>query len=137
MPTSVSIMLGATPKPPPELASMAALRMFLEVSDQEILVIKKHRSKMYSRFTLPKKSGGVRFIDSPQARLLFLQRRLLEVFARMHKPRKPVHGFVRERSAITNAQEHLNRKHVLNLDLKDFFQASAKTEFQVYLPLLV
>jgi RNA-directed DNA polymerase len=31
------------------------------------------------------------------------------------------HGFVRERSIITNAMMHLNKKNVLNIDLKDFF----------------
>lgn len=31
------------------------------------------------------------------------------------------HGFVRKRSIITNAMMHLNRKNVLNVDLKNFF----------------
>ena len=121
MPSAISVMFGNTPTPPPELADMNALKTHLKASDKELVVIRKHRSKMYSHFTIPKKSGGVRFINAPNPRLLYLQRRLLEVFMRMHKPRKPVHGFVRERSAITNANEHLNRKHVLNIDLKDFF----------------
>ncbi|UPT35048.1 retron Ec67 family RNA-directed DNA polymerase/endonuclease [Pseudomonas amygdali] len=33
------------------------------------------------------------------------------------------HGFVRKRSIITNAMMHLNRKNVLNIDLKDFFDS--------------
>lgn len=33
------------------------------------------------------------------------------------------HGFVRKRSIITNAMMHLNRKNVLNVDLKDFFDS--------------
>lgn len=31
------------------------------------------------------------------------------------------HGFVRERSIITNAMMHLSKKNVLNIDLEDFF----------------
>lgn len=121
VPNAISLMFGNKPKPPTELADMNALTVYLKASKKELSVIRKHRSKMYSHFTIPKKSGGVRFIDAPNPRLLFLQRGLLEVFLRMHKPRKPVHGFVRQRSPITNAREHLNRKHVLNIDLKDFF----------------
>ena len=33
------------------------------------------------------------------------------------------HGFVRNRSIITNAMMHLNQKNVLNIDLKDFFDS--------------
>lgn len=33
------------------------------------------------------------------------------------------HGFVRKRSIITNAMMHLNRKNVLNIDLKGFFES--------------
>ncbi|EAZ97067.1 retron Ec67 family RNA-directed DNA polymerase/endonuclease [Marinobacter sp. ELB17] len=33
------------------------------------------------------------------------------------------HGFVRERSIITNAMMHVGMKHVLNIDLKDFFDS--------------
>lgn len=31
------------------------------------------------------------------------------------------HGFVRDRSIITNAMMHVGQRHVLNIDLKDFF----------------
>ncbi|EGH64157.1 RNA-directed DNA polymerase (Reverse transcriptase) [Pseudomonas syringae pv. actinidiae str. M302091] len=33
------------------------------------------------------------------------------------------HGFVRKRSIITNAMMHIDRKNVLNIDLKDFFDS--------------
>lgn len=33
------------------------------------------------------------------------------------------HGFVRERSIITNALMHLNKRNVLNIDIKDFFES--------------
>jgi RNA-directed DNA polymerase len=121
VPNSISFMFGKAPLPPQEFANIAALTTFLGASQKELLVIRKHRSKMYSHFTLPKRAGGVRFITAPNARLLFLQRKLLCVFTGMYKPRKSVHGFVATRSAISNAEEHINRNHVLNIDLKDFF----------------
>ena len=33
------------------------------------------------------------------------------------------HGFIRQRSIITNAMMHLGKKNVLNIDLKDFFDS--------------
>jgi RNA-directed DNA polymerase len=121
VPTAIAAMFGISPNPPSEFIDLKSLKSFLQITDKELLVIKKHRTKMYSHFTIAKKSGGVRIIDAPNARLLFLQKKVLEVLMKMYKPRKPVHGFVKSRSAITNAQEHLRRKHILNIDLKDFF----------------
>lgn len=121
MPTAISAMFGSAPNPPSEFTDIIALKGYLNITDSELLVIKKHRNRMYSHFLIPKRSGGFRKIDAPNARLLFLQRKILEVFVKMYKPRYPVHGFVKHRSAITNAQEHLKRKHILNIDLKDFF----------------
>ena len=39
----------------------------------------------------------------------------------MHGPHPAVHGFRSERSIVTNAQNHLSRRYVLNIDLADFF----------------
>jgi RNA-directed DNA polymerase len=121
VPTAISAMFGVVPKPPDELKDIASLEVYLGVSNLELQVIKKHRSKMYSRFAIPKRSGGNRIIEAPNKRLLFLQRKLLEIFVRLYKPRKPVHGFVPQRSAITNAREHIGRQYIVNVDLKDFF----------------
>lgn len=121
MPNSISFMFGKAPQPPKEFANLAALTTYLGASEKELLVIRKHRSKMYSYFAIPKRAGGLRFITAPNPRLLFLQRKLLHVFTGMYKPRKPVHGFVPKRSAVSNAEEHINRNHVLNIDLKNFF----------------
>ena len=117
MPTSIAAMFGKTPKPPSEFKNLKSFLTYLQITEDELGVIKKHRTKMYSHFLIPKKSGGSRIIDAPNPRLLFLQRKLLAILNQMHKPRYPVHGFVRQRSAIANAQEHLKRKHLLNIDL--------------------
>lgn len=121
MPNTTSLMFGKAPTPPKEFASITALKTYLGASDEELLVVRKHRSKMYSHFTIPKRAGGVRFITAPNSRLMYFQRKLLHVFSNIYKPRKPVHGFVPRRSAVSNAEEHVNRNHILNIDLKDFF----------------
>ncbi|WP_205739121.1 hypothetical protein [Vreelandella venusta] len=76
----------------------------------------------YESFEIPKKSGGVRVIEAPTERLKLLQSRLSNLLQNciqdINKEKKregnklPVlsHGFVREKSIITNAMQHLNKK---------------------------
>lgn len=75
----------------------------------------------YVKYTLPKRSGGQRVILAPKTELKALQRKVLRDVLE-HIPASGVaHGFISGRSIITNAQPHVGKKFVLNLDLKDFF----------------
>lgn len=78
----------------------------------------------YRRFFLKKKSGGDRLILEPRKSVKALQVRALQFLKeRAHAPKSCVHGFVDDRSIVTNAKQHIDRKphHLLNLDLEDFF----------------
>lgn len=83
----------------------------------------------YFEFTIPKKSGGERVIKAPNEKLKLLQRRLAEKLnicyeeiCSMHKYRNSLsHGFRKKHSIISNALLHKNKRHVFNIDLKDFF----------------
>jgi len=72
---------------------------------------------------IPKKSGGRREICSPQKGLKRIQRKLNIVFQAIYSNSipKPAHGFIKEKSIITNAKKHIGKKFVLNIDLQDFF----------------
>jgi retron-type reverse transcriptase len=77
----------------------------------------------YTRFEIPKRTGGTRTIVAPSDALKALQRRILK---RLLNP-LPVHpaatGFVRGRSIVHNARPHAGRGAVMNLDLRDFFHS--------------
>jgi RNA-directed DNA polymerase len=75
----------------------------------------------YTLFTIPKRSGGFREICAPEKELKIIQLSIASVLVSLYKPAEVVQGFVGGRSIVTNVQAHLNRKYVLNLDLKDFF----------------
>lgn len=75
----------------------------------------------YFSFSIPKASGGTRRITAPKKRLKTLQRRLNYVLQCVYTPKAAVHGFVPQRSTVTNAEAHTGAELVLNLDLKDFF----------------
>jgi RNA-directed DNA polymerase len=84
----------------------------------------------YKCFTIKKKKDGTRQICAPVKQLKAIQKRLnyyLQAYYLWIKPDE-VHGFVinpyYRRSycnIVENAKAHVNKKHVLNIDLKDFF----------------
>ena len=90
----------------------------------------------YKHYTLKKKRGGERQISAPKEQLKKMQKRLnyfLQAYYLWIKPPE-VHGFVinphylgTHCNIVANADVHKGKKHVLNMDLKDFFPSiSAK-----------
>lgn len=80
--------------------------------------VSKHHH--YVRFTIPKKTGGVRLISAPRPRLKAVQRTIASWLATVPL-HDAAHGFVRGRSIVTNARAHVRRSVVINLDLQNFF----------------
>lgn len=65
-------------------------------------------AKKYKTFSIPKKSGGIRKISAPASPIKVIQRKLKEVLETVYKPKPSTHGFVSERSIVTNARLHKN-----------------------------
>ncbi|CAK2695668.1 RNA-directed DNA polymerase / Ribonuclease H [Vibrio crassostreae] len=106
-----------------------ALLLKFKPSILTYILYKTPPASNYTSFTTPKKSGGVRTINAPSAKLKSLQKNLSELLLDcvddINKAKNIkgglAHGFVRERSIITNAEMHKNTKNVLNIDLDNFF----------------
>ena len=75
----------------------------------------------YVQFTVPKKSGGVRVLASPHRKLRAAQRWVLDNIVSRVPLHEAAHGFVAQRSTLTNAGPHVAQEVVVNADLKDFF----------------
>ncbi|MCW1922232.1 reverse transcriptase family protein [Luteolibacter arcticus] len=75
----------------------------------------------YRRFLMPKKTGGHRLISAPMPRLKQAQHWILEQILNKVQVHEAAHGFLRERSILTNASPHVGASLVINLDLRDFF----------------
>jgi len=84
-------------------------------------IYKIPEQERYKTFEITKKSGGVRPISAPTTALKILQRKLNQVLSEAYTGKPSVHGFLRKRSILSNARAHLNRKFILNVDLKNFF----------------
>jgi len=108
-------------KPPAELASEAALLAHLGVSPSELRKIWWFRGKMYTNFNASRPRKKARYISAPDERLKYLQRKIAPLLDQMYRVRHPVHGFVAGKSVKTNAEAHLRKRYIVNLDLKDFF----------------
>lgn len=84
----------------------------------------------YRHYSIGKKKTGEREISAPSSELKKIQKRLnyfLQAYYLMIKPAE-VHGFVANPhylptkcNIIENAKVHVAKRHVLNIDLKDFF----------------
>lgn len=84
----------------------------------------------YSRFSIPKAGGRFRVITPPKPELKLIQRRLLAFLCANKQWAICVHGGVRHRSIFSNAQPHVGRAMVANLDVKDFFPTTTMTKVQ-------
>ncbi len=78
-------------------------------------------NKKYTEFTIKKKNGKERIISSPNLALKKWQKKLNEVLQLCYINKIAVHGFIANKSIITNAFTHIKKRNVLNIDIKDFF----------------
>jgi RNA-directed DNA polymerase len=104
-----------------ELQSAKAFYAFLGVGAAERKFLERHAAYRYTQASIPKRRGGTRTLLVPERRLMFLQRKTLELLQQLQSPRAPVHGFIKTRGAITNANAHQTRPYLLNLDLSNYF----------------
>lgn len=95
-----------------------------------ILYIKKIQNS-YTTFQISKKSGGQRIINAPSKDLKDIQRNIVNMLLNQQKKfyyenkirLNIAHAFTKEKSIITNAKIHKNKRFVLNIDLENFFES--------------
>lgn len=90
--------------------------------DKHILASIVNGSKaFYYNFEIPKRNGGKREISAPYPVLLSAQRWIYEHILIKQPLHESSKGFVKATSIVDNARPHLNQKHLLKMDIKDFF----------------
>lgn len=100
-----------------------AAKINMDYSYFTYLVYVKTDEQNYTSYFLPKKRGGYRKIAAPCNKLRYVQRKIANFIYDEIKIKNCVHGFARGKDIKTNANYHLKRKYILNLDLKDFFDS--------------
>lgn len=105
----------------PVIFELDHLAMLLGRSKQFVAAVIHDAKDFYHHFEIPKKRGGYRSIDSPYPSLLECQQWLNQHILNKVMIDEAAHGFVKGRSIVTNAREHLGCKELLKIDIKDFF----------------
>lgn len=110
------------------LRKLVELAAYLGLHKHELVLLAA--SQRYHRFYLPKRDGEERLIEHPAQPLKRVQRKINLALQAVYHSIKPdsAYGFIvnarndsSPRNILTNAQRHLGKKWVLNLDLADFF----------------
>ncbi len=103
---------------------------------QYLLYHAYHNKNRYKHFYISKKSGGQRTISAPTTPVKNIQTTLNYILSCVYKPQMPVHGFLKNRSVVTNAKQHVGKNYVYNIDLKNFFPSihKARIEKRLQLP---
>jgi len=114
----------------PALRSVADLAAWLNITPRELnWFAGKWRNDIphpnplrhYHYRWVDKRSGGLRLIEIPKARLRAIQRRILQKLLDRVLPHNAAHGFIKGRSSVTHAAEHSGKYVVIRMDIKDFF----------------
>lgn len=110
------------------------------------ILYKIDENQKYTSFEIPKKSGGFRTINKPCLKLKLLQRKLANLLYQCIEDLKPEgekiadfkgdlkklpqrkraknalsHGYEKGLSISTNAERHINKRYVYNIDIASFF----------------
>ncbi len=103
---------------------------------QHLLYHAYHNKERYNHFYISKKSGGQRIISAPTTALKNIQTTLNYILSCVYKPQMPAHGFLKNRSVVTNAKYHIGKNYVYNIDIKNFFPSihKARVEKRLQLP---
>lgn len=109
----------------PVFANETALAAAIGIDLKELRFLAFNRKvstvSHYVKFYLPKKSGGKRMISAPMPRLKKVQYWILENLLNKVPLHNAANGFTINRSIVTNAQPHVGKELVINMDVKDFF----------------
>lgn len=75
----------------------------------------------YREFKIKKKNGEYRLLREPKPLLKMVQRNILNNYLYEQKPSKYVTSYIKGKTIKDNAIKHINKKTILKLDIKSFF----------------
>jgi hypothetical protein len=119
-----------TPLHLPSLKAAQEIGEYLKVSHLLIRSMLLRPERHYRTFWFKKKTGSDRRIDSPRTFLKVVQWWILDTILYNCTVSTHSHGFIPGRSFLSNAKAHFGARHVLNVDIKDFFPSITTSQVQ-------
>lgn len=106
-----------------KIQTVNELAVFLNLKPSELEYFLYYASDdtKYKTFSIKKRNGGERIISAPMEKLKEIQQMLQIIFQHLYKGKPSVHGFVLDKSIVTNAKLHVGKRILINIDLKNFF----------------
>lgn len=105
----------------PYLSDIKDIGPYLGISPEVVWSVRQLGHRAYRIFPVRKRSGGDRYISAPKTYLKVIQWWILDSILPAAQVSNRAYGFVKGRSFVDNARQHLGASHVLNVDLEDFF----------------
>ncbi|MEW6518570.1 MAG: reverse transcriptase family protein [Thermodesulfobacteriota bacterium] len=103
------------------LFNPAHLANLLHTPLLQLIHLATGKANNYVRFFAAKRNGGVREILAPKPALKTVQRKILDNLLHRVPLNAHAEGFRKQRSIVSNAQRHIDKKIVIKMDVKDFF----------------
>ena len=105
----------------PFIGDTYQLSALLGINHSELFRILNKPSAFYNRYSIPKKNGGRRRICAPVDSLKRLQRVILDEILSGIPISKDAKAYRKGATLLENAAPHVGKKHLLKIDLLDFF----------------
>lgn len=105
----------------PPILDFRHLAMLAGIDPHVLAAAAAAPNKYYRAFSIPKRLGGSRRIEAPYPSLLVTQRWINREILNGWPVSPHAHGYVPNRSILTNAVPHLGQHQILKADIKDFF----------------
>ena len=87
----------------------------------------------YNKAYIKKKNGQNRELDIPSVNLRIIQKWILDNILNNIIISEYASGFCKKKSIVTNATPHIDKKCVINLDVKDFFPSISQSQvFRIF-----
>lgn len=109
----------------PVLATPADVAAAMKLTIPKLRWLAFHREVIsrchYYTFEIPRRNGKLRTVQAPHRTLAYAQGWVLDEILCRLPTHDAAHGFIPERSVVTNARPHLGAHTVINMDLTNFF----------------
>jgi retron-type reverse transcriptase len=124
----------------PELITLSDIAGAMKLTTEDLVWLAYERSTTetdhYSRFEIPKRSGGSRLISSPKPKMRVAQSWInLNILEKL-TPSQYCYAFRPKTSIVDNAKQHMNKRVIVKLDVKDFFPSITFSRIRGYFEFL-